>query len=154
MAIKTTIKKVLLLDDDQDDCSFFAEEFLNIDPSIKITCINGPKQLFSLALELRPDIVFLDIDMPDLNGFQCLAELKKHEALRKIPVVIYSSSFHPKAIEKAYLYGANLYLTKPSSLGEIRASIISILELNWEHPEMITSAYFQEGKYKCFQVSI
>lgn len=154
MAIKTIIKNVLLVDDDKDDCSFFSEEFVKIDASIKITCINKARHLFLHAAELKPDIIFLDIDMPDLNGFQCLTELKKDRELGKIPVVMYSSSFHPKDIEKAYLYGAHLYLTKPSSLVEIRASIIGILELDWSSPEKITAAYFPNGKYKRFHVGL
>ena len=102
--------------------------------------------------ELKPDLIFLDIDMPDLNGFRCLTELKKHTELSKTPVVMYSSSFHPSDIEKAYLYGANLYLTKPSSLREIRDSFMGILQLGWEHPEQVTATYFPDGKYKRFQV--
>jgi PleD family two-component response regulator len=153
MAINTTIRKILLVDDDHDDCFFFEEQLKAIDPSLKLVCINEAKHLFLHAKELKPDLIFLDIDMPSLNGFRCLSQLRENEDLKSIPVVMYSSSFQPKDIEKAYLYGANLYVTKPSSLADIEATLKGILELDWSQPLKVTADYFPEGKYKRFKAS-
>ena len=153
MAIKSIIKKVLLVDDDHDDCFFFEEQLQELDPSIKLVCINEARHLFLHAKELQPDLIFLDIDMPNLNGFNCLTHLKEQEELKRIPIVMYSSSFQPKDIEKAYLYGANLYVTKPAGLAAIKATLRGILELDWEEPTKVTADYFPQGKYRRFHIS-
>ena len=62
--------------------------------------------------EERPDLVLLDLILPGIDGFEVLAELKKDEALRQIPVIIISNSGQPAEIEKAKELGVRDWLVK------------------------------------------
>ncbi len=111
------IKHVFLVDDDEDDQLFFVEAMQEIDPSIHCSIAeNGRKALNRLkAIVELPDIIFLDINMPELNGFDCLKELKKCPRLHTIPVIMLSTSVSFKDISYSEELGATLFFTKPSS---------------------------------------
>jgi CheY-like chemotaxis protein len=115
--VRQKIKHVFLVDDDEDDQLFFVEAMQEIDSSIYCSIAeNGRKALNRLnALVELPDLIFLDINMPELNGFDCLKELKKCARLRTIPVIMLSTSVSVKDINYSKELGAQLFFTKPSS---------------------------------------
>jgi CheY-like chemotaxis protein len=63
-----------------------------------------------------PDLIFLDLKMPEIDGFQVLRWIRSHPATRVTPVAVYSASFIPEDIAKGYSDGANYFITKPSDL--------------------------------------
>jgi CheY-like chemotaxis protein len=116
------IKKFLLADDDQDDTDLFQEALKNIDGSIELSAaINGREALAKLNQYVStPEIIFLDINMPEMDGWDCLMNIKKTERLKDIPVVMLSTS--PTSIngKKAIQSGAIGYLEKPSSFVKLK----------------------------------
>jgi CheY-like chemotaxis protein len=110
-------KNVLHIDDDQDDLEIFSttvEEFKQ-----KINCVSeicaatALKKLVSR--ELLPEVIFLDLNMPGMDGFQFLSEIKKLPNFN-IPVVVLSTCSQPDSISSAKKLGAYGYLTKPNSM--------------------------------------
>src|ERR1051325_9789359 len=87
-------KIICLVDDDADDRFFFQTAVKKIDGSYEcITAQNGEDTLAKLRTATRlPDYIFLDLNMPFMNGKECLMELKKDERLKNIPVIIYTTS--------------------------------------------------------------
>ena len=73
-----------------------------------------------------PGLILLDLNLPKLNGRQVLAEIKKHEHLKKIPVVILTSSDAEQDIVKSYELGAACYVTKPVGLAAFQSIVRSI----------------------------
>jgi chemotaxis family two-component system response regulator Rcp1 len=67
-----------------------------------------------------PDLILLDINMPKKNGFEVLAELKSDPVLRRIPVVVFSTSDFQEDIDRAYDKGASTFITKPVTLGDLK----------------------------------
>ncbi|MDD5557185.1 MAG: response regulator [bacterium] len=65
-----------------------------------------------------PDLVILDLSLPGKNGFEVLAEMKRNEALRRIPVVVLTGSDREEDLARAYDLGANMCVTKPFDLRE------------------------------------
>jgi len=78
----------------------------------------------------RPDLVLLDLDMPRMDGREVLEEIKDDEDLRRIPVVVMTSSEAEEDIVQSYDLHANAYLTKPVDFGGFM-DIVSSIEEFW-----------------------
>lgn len=120
---------ILVVDDDHEDVEIFKEALHDIDPYITcITAINGNDALDVLSLlETYPDYIFLDLNMPCLNGKQCLSKIKTLEHLKNIPVIIYSTSKAVSDIEEVKALGAAYFLTKPTKFEDIKEAIAYII---------------------------
>lgn len=82
----------------------------------RLTAVNDGEQLMELLgnNDKLPEVLFLDLNMPRKNGFECLAEIKATPTLQNLPVVIFSTSFDNEIVTKLYNEGANFYIRKPS----------------------------------------
>jgi two-component system, chemotaxis family, response regulator Rcp1 len=78
------------------------------------------------ANSTTPDLVLLDLNLPLKNGTEVLREIKADVNLKRIPVIVLSTSSHPKDVSSAYELGASGFITKPSELAWFRAAIRSI----------------------------
>ncbi|HET9053992.1 MAG TPA: response regulator, partial [Cyclobacteriaceae bacterium] len=79
----------------------------------------------------RPDLILLDLNMPRMNGFECLQEIRKSERLKPIPVVIFSTTSQTQAIDKVYEQGADYYIRKPNTFAMLKEVIERMLEIDW-----------------------
>lgn len=75
-----------------------------------------------------PDLIILDLNLPGTDGREVLATIKQSKALKKIPVVVFSTSSNPKDIEACYQSGANSYLFKPMNINELKESVRMMLD--------------------------
>jgi CheY-like chemotaxis protein len=75
---------------------------------------------------IRPDLVFLDLNMPRVDGWQVLTAMRADENLRAIPVVVLSTSFRPADRDRAYSLGAMHYITKPFSFEALVIAVRSV----------------------------
>ncbi len=122
---------VLIADDDTDDIELFCEAIQEIDPAIKcIRTENGLEvfQFLASANEL-PKLIFLDINMPRMNGWECLSKLKGDEMYSHIPIIMSSTSNSEKDGSVAINMGAMCFFTKPFHYDEL-LNILSLLVLN------------------------
>lgn len=123
-----TVKKILLVDDDEDDREFFILVLGNIDPSLICeTAENGKIAIQVLEKNELPDIIFLDLNMPVMNGTQFLTQIKQHELFKHIPVIILSTSSDSASIAQAAQLGAMGFITKPNKLYLLEAHLREIL---------------------------
>ena len=105
--------KILYVDDDSEDREVFIEILSVIDPNINvIEASNGLETINLLASGELPDIIFLDINMPLLNGDQTLVEIRKDQRLNDTKVVMYSTSVNTKSIP-TYINLNAQYINKP-----------------------------------------
>lgn len=128
-------KNILIVDDDADDRFMFREALREIDTSISCSeSENGKDALEMLTARkaLLPDFIFLDLNMPPLNGFQFLSEIKKRKNLRHIPVIIYTTSRYESDKEETKRLGAAHFISKPCSLEDICQQIKFALSRKWE----------------------
>ncbi|HEY6900774.1 MAG TPA: response regulator [Puia sp.] len=121
---------ILVADDDNDDLQFFCDAVAEIDPHINCTTAsNGIEALQLLeSAETRPDFIFLDLNMPKMNGKQCLKHIKNNPIFQSIPVVIYSTSRRPEDIEEAYQAGASAFIKKPNKFHLLKEEISSAIQ--------------------------
>jgi DNA-binding response OmpR family regulator len=108
---------ILIIDDDNDDSDFLRDAIQQISPRTNCTMVSSSDEaLKGLQTKQipRPDLIFLDLNMPRINGMQCLRELKGTAGISEIPVAIYTTSkSHDDNVESLKL-GANHFITKPS----------------------------------------
>ncbi|MBT1695419.1 response regulator [Fulvivirgaceae bacterium PWU4] len=112
------MKKILLADDDSDDAEIFQEALQYACPSALFMRFEDGKQLLQhleTNLSSLPDLIFLDLNMPEMNGWQCLAALKTNHKLKSIPVIIYTTSSNPRDKEIAIDLNAHGLIVKPSN---------------------------------------
>src|SRR5688572_8199538 len=96
--------KFLLADDDRDDASLFCEALSGIDPLLKCYTVENGRLVFDFLScgADKPDVIFLDINMPIMNGWDCLKKLRADPDFKNIPVIVYSTSVARKDIDMAY----------------------------------------------------
>ena len=119
---------ILLVDDDKDDQDIFAEAVSIAKPGCKLLLANDGAHGFSvLQQEGKPDYIFLDINMPEINGKEFLQSLKSDPAYSEIPVVIYTTSSHKSELGEYFKMGATNFVTKPSEFNLLVTYLKSIL---------------------------
>jgi DNA-binding response OmpR family regulator len=102
--------KILLIEDDPFLLSMYSTKF-EFENYLVATAENGVKGLLAAEKE-NPDIILLDILMPEMNGFEVLEKLKKNNLTKNIPVIILSNLNQKDEIEKGLAIGADDYLIK------------------------------------------
>jgi len=117
MPTANKIKHIFLAEDDEDDVLLFNQILSDISREITVTVSVNGVELMNLLKETvtLPNIIFLDLNMPLKNGFQCLQEIRSNVDWNGIKIIMYSTSAHPHQIEKAYQHGADLYIQKATN---------------------------------------
>lgn len=135
---------ILLADDDIDDCLFFKEALEALPVITKLKVVYDGDELMNYLTDNKaqlPHVLFLDINMPRKNGFECLAEIKHNEKLKDLPVVMFSTSKALDKINILFKTGADVYIHKPSNFSELVQVIHHALPMAAEN-------IFSNGKLK------
>lgn len=135
--MKTGKKNILLVEDNIADAKLTAltiqENFPDVELTVASDGIEASEYLKLVDADLssnRPDLILLDINLPKKNGFEVLSELKASENLKRIPVIMLSSSSAEEDISRAYGLYANCYIAKPLGLNNFM-QIIKSIEYFW-----------------------
>lgn len=120
--------KIFYADDDQDEIEFFREALKLIDSSIEcITACDGYEALQLLETIDVPDLIFLDLNMPRVDGESCLLSIKQNARLKNVPVVIYSSTTSKKDIHILQAKGAFRVLRKVWGIAQLSRELHSLI---------------------------
>jgi CheY-like chemotaxis protein len=122
-------KTYFIVDDDTDDQQFLIEALGKNDPSCKcFTASDGQEAITGLvdATIPSPDVIFLDLNMPLMNGRECLVALKQTPSLQHIPIIMYSTTSNKKEIQAITEQGASYFLIKKPSFKELCEELSSI----------------------------
>lgn len=123
--------KILLAEDDEDDCLFFKEALEELPIHFQLFIVNNGTQLmkwFTNTEEL-PHVLFLDLNMPQKNGFECLADIKRKETLESLPVIIFSTSYDKEIANLLHKNGAHYYIRKPSEFSQLKTVLHNALKM-------------------------
>lgn len=128
--------KIFYTDDDMDDQELFGEIVTSINSRHEIFFQSHGGELMEALQtdEVKPDIIFLDLNMPHKNGFQVLEEMSQNEKLTGAPVFIFSTSNFAETKELCRQLGATGYISKPGSYLEMKKTLEEVLTLNWKNP--------------------
>lgn len=124
-------KKILLVDDDKDDQLFFIDAIKELEPTLECGIANNGAEALSHLKKVPPppSLIFLDLNMPMMNGFECLAQLKAINDYKEIPVIIFSTSNYKADMERTKSLGAEMFITKPSDFNVLKNKLQEILQI-------------------------
>ena len=142
-------KTILLVDDDEDDQLFFIKALSEIDNATLYTLANNGKEALD-TLEnsaIPPSLIFMDINMPVMNGIECLAEIIQNPQTRNIPVIFLSTD--QSQIEPARKLGAKAFISKTANVKQLREQIERMINLDF-----ITESHIADQTFRtAFQFS-
>jgi CheY-like chemotaxis protein len=115
--------RILLADDDEADRLLFKDAFQELKISTAVETVNDGVELMEYLAKKevqRPQLLFLDINMPRKNGLECLKEIRANKALNDIAIAIFSTSESETDMRETFLNGANIYIHKPADFGTLK----------------------------------
>ncbi|HEX8516671.1 MAG TPA: response regulator [Bacteroidia bacterium] len=114
-------QRILLIDDDEDDREIFLTALDRLVSPVICEAFGSARLALDHLSEkkVQTDLIFLDLNMPLMNGQQFLMEIKKHPELKNIPVIIFSTTSHLPTIELMKELGAMDFITKPEGFTEL-----------------------------------
>jgi DNA-binding response OmpR family regulator len=122
----TSVPKKIVIVEDEPAVADLLEEMLSSEP-YQVTKIHSSTGALSMIRAENPDVVLLDIMMPDVSGLEVLRFLRREPGLLQIPVVIVSAKTLPADIRKGLEEGATAYLTKPVDMVRLRETVAQVL---------------------------
>ena len=131
MEKETYIWKIFYADDDKDDRNFFEHSVKKISPNTSITLAKNGKEMLEILIgsKSKPDLIVLDMNMPCMDGFECLREIRKNKRLLSVPIVMLSTSNSTEHIQRAVAEKADRYYIKPGCLEELFKTVQAMLTL-------------------------
>ena len=147
---KPDIEKILLVDDDADDQILFLTALSEAAPGLRLESAASATAMTQVLGRYLPDIIFLDINMQQGNGFDCLTQLAAHPIYRTIPVVMHSSSRSHSDIARAYSFGASLYFHKPAHYAVLVMGLRKVLSLDWMQPRRVQQRHASTESFRAF----
>lgn len=127
---------ITLADDDEDDRLFFTDAFEELKINTVVNTVKNGKELLNYLNQpetVLPNIIFLDLNMPILNGIECLKEIKQDNKFNDIVIAIYSTSSSDQDVEDTFVLGANIYIKKPNNFNDLKKVLSDIVTINWQY---------------------
>ncbi|TDE17368.1 response regulator [Dyadobacter psychrotolerans] len=123
---------ILLAEDDEDDVFLFDHALRDSGLTYMLTVVtDGSEVISELSSDIPPDLLFLDINMPRLNGIECFTLVKSTSGLPKIPVIFLSTNTSLKVVKQVEDLGAQGFIMKPNSIDALNHILASVLEIDW-----------------------
>lgn len=115
----TNIKgTILYIEDNKSNTEFLEQIIMSHRPEIRLICNMFGKNTVQLALDEHPDVILLDLDLPDIHGSEVMKDLQANPNTKNIPVIVISADVMPEQVRRLEKAGAKNYLTKPLDVME------------------------------------
>ncbi len=127
------VEHVMLADDDPDDREFFLETLYSLLADVKVSVLEDGQELMEelSGLKLLPDLLFLDLNMPKVNGFECMKKIRDNSNMKHLRVIILSTSGDRQTIDYLYRLGADAFIQKPLQFSSWRPLLEKALSRNF-----------------------
>jgi CheY-like chemotaxis protein len=121
----------MLVEDDADDRDIFNLALQGVSTDVQLVTANDGEHAIARFKEdesFLPHCIFIDLNMPRMNGQECLREIRKIERLKNIPVIMYSTTVNPSYVAEALRHGATDFIVKPVTIEALTSSIAQIFK--------------------------
>ena len=143
-ATRVRIPKILIVDDEESNIRLLKAMLLS--ENYKLIDVLSGKAALKAVNDFDPDLILLDVMMPQIDGFEVCRILKQDEKTRKIPVIIVTALNEKKHRIKAMEVGADDFLSKPVDRPELLVRVKSLLRIKAYHDELLDSLRIIAGK--------
>lgn len=137
MPIQAKLPEILIIDDNENDTKLMEEAIKSTKIAGNIHILNDAREGIDFLNkreghenEATPDLILLDLKMPEFNGHEFLRVVKKDPYFMHIPVIILTTSSDPKDISESYKLGANCYIVKPVDFKKFK-QVINVINDFW-----------------------
>ena len=128
---------ILIIDDNETDAMIMQEALASVVIGNEVKILNNAADAIDLLnnkgdfkKEEKPDLILLDLNMPDLNGFEFLRIVKKDPRFIQIPIIILSGTENPENINECYQLGANCFIQKPNDITKFK-QVVAVINEFW-----------------------
>ena len=125
------MRRLLLVDDDEEEFELFLSAAKEVVKDIEVLHADGCNDILPLLRDKQPDIVFLDINMPTVDGIDCLKAIRSCKEFENLPVIMYSTSSNKLSIQQSFDHRANLYVVKSYSYQGLLNVLTEVFSINW-----------------------
>ena len=128
-------KKIMLVDDDEDDQLIFTDAITELDHNMECVIANNGYEAFNQlksSEDTPPSVIFLDLNMPIMNGFEFLELMRCMQPMKEIPVVVFTTSNDPIDQKRSLEFGVKEFFTKTSDFNTLKEKLSRMLEVNSE----------------------
>ncbi len=129
--------RVLLVEDNPGDIRLTQEALKESTMDVILDVVSDGEQAIDFLMKrnkfsesIRPHVILLDLNLPKKNGIEVLKEIKADDSLKKIPVIVLTTSDADHDISKAYSFHANCYILKPVDFDDF-SKVIRLIEMYW-----------------------
>jgi DNA-binding response OmpR family regulator len=129
------MKAKVLLVDDSNTALLMGETAFKQHTSYEVITARDGEEGVQKALAEKPDLILLDVVMPKMDGFAACREIRKHDALKGVPIVMVTSRGEPANVQTGYESGCNAYLTKPFNANELLQMAHMFLQSDDQAPQ-------------------
>lgn len=130
------MRRVLIVDDDQVNLKFMEKVLKHSFPEYSFECVGGGQEALENVAANKPDIILLDVLMPDMSGFEVCKRLKAHQEYRTIPILLITGLDTVEQKVAGFKVGAADYITKPINVEEVKARVEAHLRIKTYHDEL------------------
>jgi EAL domain-containing protein (putative c-di-GMP-specific phosphodiesterase class I)/response regulator of citrate/malate metabolism len=127
--------RILVVDDNIANTSLLDQVLSRAGLGSVVTC-NDSREMTTLLLDGRPDMILLDLHMPHVNGFELLEVITRHAAGEFLPVLVITADTGREAVHRALQLGAHDFLTKPFDVTEVTLRVGNLLRTRWAYLEL------------------
>jgi PleD family two-component response regulator len=126
-------KMILLIDDDEDEFELFTEALREADLNCDCIFAKTAEQALNFLRYTVPDFIFLDFNMPEINGLKCLTQIKQLTNLKDIQVISYSTGINDELSKIAISNGATLCIKRPNKFHTLAEIFRQVLTNPWRN---------------------
>ncbi len=139
-------KPLFYVDDDADDLEIFHEVAQSM--GIETQLFDRGDELLHTLLNPppKPLVVFVDLNMPRISGFEVMKQIKANDFLTDIPVVAYSTATDSGTIDECKKMGADYFITKPSSIEVLKNALTYVLAIDWQEHDRTKDFCYKRSK--------
>jgi len=130
--MKDILGMTIMVVDDDEDILFIVKNFLNDEGFSNVVTVTSGKIAIKALNELKVDIILLDIEMPDMNGYEVCRAIKSRADLGNIPIMFFSGKNDNQTLLECFRAGGFAFMAKPFTASEITKKIKAYLTLNYD----------------------